>query len=48
MTSIERTRWRIRNITRMVAARREMRDGLTALCFGAVGLLILAIAENAR
>lgn len=48
MNQIERMTWRLHNITRMVEARRELRDWLTAAAFGAVGLVILMIAENAR
>jgi hypothetical protein len=45
MTLIERTLWRLHNIARMTAARREMRDWLVALVFFGVGLLILLAAE---
>lgn len=48
MTPLERTYWRLHNITRMVEARRELRDWLTAAAFGVVGLVILMIAEGAR
>lgn len=48
MTPLDRAYWRLHNITRMVEARREWHDWLTAAAFGAVGLVILMIAEGVR